>query len=224
MTATLDSMTTLADLHPPAGLRLVAGALELRGMDDDDLVELCDLALGGIHPPEQMPFYVPWTDAPREELARNTAQYHWHARAAFSVAAWELLLGVWHDGVLVGTQGLSAHRFLVTRAAETGSWLGQAHQGQGIGTAMRRAVCEFAFDHLGAVEVNSAAFLDNPASLAVSRKVGYRDNGLVRVERRQGEVAVKQSLVVTPATFVRGDVELIADGVIAFRSAIGLPA
>jgi RimJ/RimL family protein N-acetyltransferase len=215
-------MVTLADLYPAVGLRLVAGPIELRGINDDDLVALCELALGGIHPPDEMPFLFPWTDVPRDQLARNTAQYHWRARASFSPASWELLLGVWHDGTLVGTQGLATHNFLVTRTGETGSWLGRAFQGRGIGTAMRRAVCAFAFDHLDAVEVTSGAFLDNPASLSVSRKVGYLPNGIQRVQRRDGELALKQGLVVTPDSFVRGPHELIADGITDFRRAIGL--
>jgi RimJ/RimL family protein N-acetyltransferase len=70
---------------------------------------------------------------------------------------------------------------------------------------MRRAVCAYAFDHLGAEEVTSAAFLDNPASLAVSRKVGYRPNGVVRLKRRDGEMALNQRLVLTPTDLVRGE-------------------
>jgi RimJ/RimL family protein N-acetyltransferase len=38
---------------------------------------------------------------------------------------------------------------------------------------MRQAMCALLFDHLEAEEITSAAFTDNPASLAVSRKVGY---------------------------------------------------
>ena len=60
---------------------------------------------------------------------------------------------------------------------ETGSWLGMKHHGRGIGTVMRQALCAFMCDHLDAAEVTSAAFVDNHASLAVSRKVGYRENG-----------------------------------------------
>ena len=68
---------------------------------------------------------------------------------------------------------------------------------------MRRAICAFAFDYLEAVELTSSAFLDNPASLAVSTKLGYRPNGLVRMVRGEGEVVVNQRLVLTPETFVR---------------------
>ncbi|CAI9419060.1 GNAT family N-acetyltransferase [Nocardioides sp. T2.26MG-1] len=212
---------TLADLHPVLGLRIAAGPLELRGITDDDLLGLCALARDGIHPPDQMPFYVPWTDAEPGALVRGTAAYHWSNRAEYSSSAWALELGVWYDGVLVGSQGLRTRRFLTTRTGETGSWLGRAHQGRGIGTRMRQAICAFAFDHLDAAEVTSGAFVDNPASLAVSRKVGYRDNGRQRLERRPGELAVNQQLVLTPGALVRGD-PLEVEGLPAFRRLVGL--
>ena len=104
---------------------------------------------------------------------------------------------------------------------ETGSWLGLAHQGRGIGTRMRQAVCAYAFDHLGAEEVTSGAFLDNPASLAVSRKVGYRPNGVVRLKRRDGEMALNQKLVLTPADLRRGE-PLEVVGAEDLRSFLGL--
>ena len=159
-------MTTTADLLPVLGLRITAGPLELRGITDDLLPELCDLAARGIHAPERMPFVVPWTDVPAEELPRRFAQYHWLSRAEFSPARWSLHLAVLHEGVPVGVQGLSTSSYLVTRTGETGSWLGQGFQGRGIGTAMRQVMCAFAFDHLDAAEITSSAFTDNPASLA----------------------------------------------------------
>ena len=76
-------------------------------------------------------------------------------------------------GVLVGLQELMAKDFAVTRTVETGSWLGAAHQGDGIGTEMREAVLQFAFDHLKATRADSGAFVDNPRSLRVSEKLGY---------------------------------------------------
>ena len=89
-------------------------------------------------------------------------------------------LAVRVDGQLAGVQGFSTKDYLVVRTGETGSWLGATFQGRGLGTAMRQAMCALLFDHLDAEEVTSAAFTDNPASLAVSRKVGYTDNGTHR--------------------------------------------
>jgi RimJ/RimL family protein N-acetyltransferase len=213
---------TLADLSPMLGLRITAGPLELRGITDDHLVSLCELAEHGVHPPGEMPFQVPWTEAPAGELARNAAAYHWRCRAEFSVDSWNLELGTWYDGVLVGTQGFRASSYLVTRSGWTGSWLGMSHQGRGIGTLMRQVVCAFLFDHLDAAEATSGAFLDNPASLAVSRKVGYRPTGVRRLERRPGELALNQLLVLEPDDLVRAPYPLQVEGLAAFRRSIGL--
>ena len=213
---------TIADIFAPLGVRIVAGPLELRGLTDDDLVELSSLAERGIHPPDRMPFFFPWTDAPAVELARNAAQYHWRTRAEFSATKWDLNLGVWREGVLLGTQGVGTRDFLTTRTGETGSWLGLEHQGQGVGTAMRQAMCAFLFDHLDFAEITSGAFTDNPASLAVSRKVGYQENGRRRLERRPGELAVNVGLVLTRETFVRGEHDLVVEGVGPLRRLIGL--
>jgi RimJ/RimL family protein N-acetyltransferase len=218
MTDALD----LADLHPALGLVLRAGPLELRGITDDVLPGLADLAAAGIHDAGAMPFSVPWTDVEPADFAPSFAAYHWRCRADFSVAEWSLNLAVFHQGDLVGVQGLAAKDYLVTRTGETGSWLGRGHQGRGVGTAMRQAMCAFAFDHLAAAEVTSAAFLDNPASRAVSRKVGYRSNGVVRVQRREGELAERENLVLGPADLVRGREPLEVDGLAAFRRSIGL--
>lgn len=215
-------MSNVADLFPPLALRITAGPLELRGLGDDDLAELAALAQAGIHPTDTMPFYHPWTDAPADELAGNFLRYHWRTRADFARERWALNLGVWMGEVLVGTQGLDTENFTVTRTGETGSWLGRAHQGKGIGTAMRQAICAFAFDHLGAEEVTSGAFMDNPASLAVSRKVGYRPDGVRRLERRPGELALNQRLVLTPDAFVRGDPSIDVGGLAEFRRFVGL--
>lgn len=210
------------DLLPVLALRVTAGPLELRGITDEVLAELCELAERGIHAPGEMPFNVPWSQAPPEDLARNTAQHYWRCRGAFSTDAWDLHLATYLEGRLVGTQGFSTSSYLVTRSGETGSWVGREHQGAGIGTAMRQAMCALLFDHLGAAEITSGAFLDNPASLAVSRKVGYRENGVRRQVRREGELALNQRLVLTPDDFVRGPHPVEVQGLAAFRRSIGL--
>ena len=214
-------MTTIADILPVLGLRITAGPLELRGITDDDIVALADLAGRGVHPPDRMPFSTPWTDVPATELPLRFAAYHWGNRASFTPEHWSLDLVVAWEGVVVGTQGFTTSDYLVTRTGETGSWLGQAHQGRGIGTRMRQAMCAFLFDCLDAQVITSGAFLDNPASLAVSRKVGYRPNGQRRMVRRPGEWQVNQVLVLTPDTFVRGP-DITVEGLEPVRRLIGL--
>jgi RimJ/RimL family protein N-acetyltransferase len=217
-------VSTLVDLFPPLGLRVVAGPLELRGLTDDLILELCGVAEAGIHDPDAMPFYFPWSTAPAGQLSRNTAAYHWGKRSTFTPEDFCLDLAVLLDGRVIGAQGVAAKHFPVTRTGETGSWLGREFQGRGLGTAMRRAFCALLFDHLGFEEITSAAFLDNPASLGVSRKVGYQPTVVNRIKRREGELALNQGLVLTPGTFVRGDVPIEVTGAEAVRSFIGLDA
>jgi RimJ/RimL family protein N-acetyltransferase len=217
-----DHRTAVAALLPALGLRIAAGPLELRGLTDPDLAELALLARRGIHDPDRMPFEHPWTDVPPDELPARLAAYHWQARSTWSPGAWNLQLGVWHEGVVVGCQGFETRGFRTTRSGETGSWLGREHQGKGLGTAMRQAVCAFLFDHVGAEEVTSSAFLDNPASLGVSRKVGYRPAGVVRLERRPGELALNQRLVLAPEDLVRGAHPVEVEGLPAFLRSVGL--
>lgn len=215
-------MTGIVDLHPALGLVVRAGPVEMRGITDDLLARLADLAAAGVHDPDRMPFSVPWTDAEPEGFAAAFAAYHWRCRADWSPDEWSLNLAVLHDGVLVGVQGLGTKHYPVTRSGETGSWLGRPYQGRGIGTTMRRVLCAFIFDHLDAHEITSGAFVDNPASRAVSRKVGYRANGVERVQRRSGELAELERLVLAPEDFVRGEHTLEVEGLAAFRRSIGL--
>jgi RimJ/RimL family protein N-acetyltransferase len=193
-------MATLEEIWPVFGLRVEAGPVELPAIRDDDIPLLVDLASDGIHEPGAMPFAIPWSTA--TDLGHEMGAYYWRTRAEFSPKAWTLDLLVRHEGVVVGCQGFHTRDFLVTRTGETGSWLGRPYQGRGIGTLMRQAICVTLFGHLGAEEITSAAlFLDNPASLAVSRKLGYVDNGQIRRQRREGELAVTQQLFCDPTTW-----------------------
>ena len=83
-------------------------------------------------------------------------------------------------------QDINAEHFATLRSVHTGSWLGLAHQGKGLGKEMRQAILHLAFAGLGALEAHSGAFFDNEASLATSRSVGYRPNGEAIVPRRDG--------------------------------------
>jgi RimJ/RimL family protein N-acetyltransferase len=205
----------LADLWPPFGLRVTCGPLVLRPVRDSDFPEVFEVLHRGVHAPDRMPFYVPWTKARGATLERQFLQYHWGLRSSLSAEAWALDLGVWHEGGFVGMQGISTKDFRVTRTGETGSWLGQEFQGRGIGTLMRQAICVLCLDHLGFEEVTSGAFTDNPASLAVSRKVGYRQDGERRLAR-DGQLAVNVQLVLRPEDLVRPPHDVEVEGAEAF--------
>lgn len=144
------------------------------------LAELADLAAAGVHDPAVQPFVAEWTDVPAAERARGVLQWHWRMAGQWRPENWSLNLVAIAGGRVVGTQSLDATDFATLREVGTGSWLGRAAQGQGYGTEMRAAVLEFAFDGLGAEHATSEAFADNHASYAVSRKLGYADDGIAR--------------------------------------------
>lgn len=219
---TTTSRDALTRHWPVFGLRLASPRLILRPVCDDDLAELVDLALSGVHDPAVMPFLEPWTDAPRDELIADTLRYHWRTRAASVPSDWAVHFAVRSRGALLGTQELTGADFHLTRTVSTGSWLGRVHQGQGFGTEMRCAVIDFAFDHLKAAQARSSAFVDNPASLAVSAKVGYVLDGTVMVQRRPGEAVVDQRLLVTPETFRRPSWSVQVAGLEACRGSFGV--
>jgi len=158
------------NLEPLYQLRIRTPRLVLRLPTETELVELFEVAEAGVHLPEEMPFAVPWTDG----LSRDGfLAYHRDMRESWRPELWTLDLGTWANGVLVGVQGIGADAFAERRTVGTGSWLGAAHQGSGIGTEMRAAVIELAFAYLGARVVTSAAFEANAASRRVSEKLGY---------------------------------------------------
>lgn len=172
----------LTEHFPLLGLRLTTPRLELALPADDELADLASLAAGGVHAPDTMPFVVPWTQGPPEKVARCVVQYHWRQLAEWTPESWTLHLVVRHEGTVVGTQSIGARELAVTREVGTGSWLGAGHQGQGIGTEMPAAVLHLAFACLDVEEARSEAEKDNVASLGVSRKLGYRPDGLMRLE------------------------------------------
>lgn len=211
---------TPPDPWPLRHLVLRTPRLELRPDDDAGLVELAAEALLGVHPPGLMPFLVPWTDADPAELGPRIMQHHWSVRAAITPERWTVNFLVRCEGRVMGTQGLGSTDFAVTREVRTGSWIGLGHQGHGIGTEMRAAVLMFAFDHLGAVRARSAAFVDNPASLRVSEKLGYRRDGTEAVVRR-GRRTEDVRLVVDPEELRRPDRTLRVEGVEACLPVLG---
>lgn len=210
----------LAEIFPVLGLRITCGPLELRGIGEVEVLDLLDVVRGGIHEPEAMPFAFPWTDAPADELPLNYLQWWARNLADFRRDAWAINLAAFWDDRLVGVQGVETRDFLTTRVGETGSWLGLPFHGRGIGTAMRRAWCAFLFDELGFEAITSAAFADNPASLRVSQKVGYADNGVTWVKRR-GARAESRQLLLRPGDLVRGE-PIAVTGADAVRRLIGL--
>ncbi|MFI7360793.1 GNAT family N-acetyltransferase [Streptomyces sp. NPDC050149] len=177
---------------PLYGLRIRTPRLELRLPTLELLDELASVAADGVHAPGAMPFTVPWTDCPPAERGRAVFQHVLGTVANWSDSDWALSLAVVHEGRVVGRQDLMARDFAVTGEVTTGSWLGLAHQGRGIGTEMRAAVLHLAFAGLEAATAVSDAMTDNPRSLGVSRRLGYLPDGLKVAALREERVTLQR--------------------------------
>ncbi|MFF2628304.1 GNAT family N-acetyltransferase [Kitasatospora griseola] len=213
----------LIDHWPVLGLRLRTPRLELRLPGDEELAALADLAAGGVHAADRMPFLVPWTDLPPAERARSVVQHHWRRLGSWTPDDWALNLAVFADGRVVGLQTVAARDFGVLRQVGTGSWLGAPHQGQGIGTEMRAAVLHLAFAGLGADEAVSDAFADNAASAAVSRKHGYRPDGVEQVVVRGRRMTSHRFRLTRADWAARRTTPVTIDGLAPCLPLFGLP-
>lgn len=169
------------NVEPLWEIRLRTPRLELRLPSEDELVELFRVAEGGIHPPDEMPFYVPWTD--NLDLDAFLA-FHRGCWESWRPERWSLNLIAFFGDAPIGSQGVDAVDFATAREVQTGSWLGAPYQGKGLGTEQRAAVLEFAFRGLGANAAASGSFVHNVKSQRVSEKLGYRLTGTRTLESR----------------------------------------
>ena len=139
-------------------LRLKTPRLVLRLGSREELLELGHLAQKGIHPPEEMPFEIPWTDRSGEPtFVEDFALYHEDALQAWKPNDWSLNLLAFLKSRPIGSQSIRGEDFSTRREIETGSWLGRPYQGQGLGTEMRTAALELAFRELGATAAVSGS-------------------------------------------------------------------
>jgi RimJ/RimL family protein N-acetyltransferase len=211
-------------LWPLFDLTIRSARLELRLPTDEELVELAAVARAGIHPPDEMPFAFAWSTMPSPAFERNFAAHHWAMRAEWSRDEWTLNLGAFLDGRPIGSQGFGAHRFATFRTIHTGSWLGQPFQGLGYGKEMRAAVLAFAFDQLGALRAESDVFLSNPRSAAVSRSLGYVENGVGQAAPEGHAIPTQRLLMTADLWRSRPRDPIEVTGFEACRDLFGIPA
>ncbi|MBC3760949.1 GNAT family N-acetyltransferase [Quadrisphaera oryzae] len=170
----------IAELWPTFGIRVSASDVQLRSPDEDQLAQLAALASTTIYDPQNR--FLPrspvagWSGGEPTEAGRAFLRYYWASLADWSPRRWNLLLAVEVGGRCIGVQEIGAQDFAVTRTVSTGSWITPEHQRRGYGRTMRAAVLHLAFA-LGALRAESSAWSDNAPSLAISRALGYRENG-----------------------------------------------
>jgi RimJ/RimL family protein N-acetyltransferase len=170
-------------------LRLTLGDVVLRGVADADLDPLLALLPDDLdHDPRAGLFAE--LDAPANRRRIFTSEI-WRHRGTWTPASWCLDLCVEVGGELVGHQALEGDDFPTLGTVDSFSWLAKSARGRGTATAMRAAALGFAFEHLGAVAAVSSATMDNAPSLAVSRRLGYADNGVSLTDSTSGVVQLQ---------------------------------
>lgn len=78
-------------------------------------------------------------------------------------------------GALIGVMDL--FRSAPDAALEIGYWIGKPYWRQGLSTEAARAIIKEARDTLGVKALLAGAFIDNPASLRVLNKLGFKATG-----------------------------------------------
>jgi RimJ/RimL family protein N-acetyltransferase len=197
----------LIDHWPLRRLQLTTERLVLRQPDEEELAALADVAAAGVHQPGERPFLTPWTEVPPAERARHVLQGYWDDLASWTPQSWALQLGVFHDGVPLGIVALRATDFSILREVKTWSWLGLEHHGQGFGTEARQALLHLAFAGLDAEAALTEVFQDNAGSQGVSRKLGYRPDGISR-DVLHGKAVVSDRLRLTRENWQSAPVEV----------------
>lgn len=100
---------------------------------------------------------------------------HWLGRIGGAIAAGtDILFMIVRDGDVIGSMGI--HH--IPRINELGYWLARAHWGNGYATEAGEAVLAYCFDELRLPRLRSGVFADNPASLRVQAKLGFRRIGI----------------------------------------------
>ena len=209
----------LADLWPTYGLRIRTPRLCLRLPNLDELAALAELAGRGVHQPDERPFLTPWAEGNPDERAQFVLRDHWSQLHRWQATDWRLGLAVFlRDDAPTGVVTLRARDFSILREVTTASWLGLEHQGQGIGTEARTGLLVLAFDHLGASHATTEVFPDNHASQGVSRKLGYRPDGISR-DARGTEALVSDRLRLTADDWAAGrNTPVTVEGISEARS------
>lgn len=182
-------------LWPPFSLHIRVADLELIAVDDSHIQALSAVTYEDFYGPEKPEHAFLWLEGSPVE----SAKFRWANRVSMSPVEWSLDLAALRADEIVGAIDLRTTNFAETRSVETGSFVFYRHQGHGIGTLMRHAVAVYAFDYLGATELTTAWAKTNPASGAVSRKLGYEITG----ETRGPGGMLCDAATLTPATYRR---------------------
>jgi ribosomal-protein-serine acetyltransferase len=125
--------------------------------------------------------WMPWASGQTRE---NTLEFIRRSRRELADNQ-GLQMGIVEDGDLVGVVGYHDIDW-ENRCTSIGYWIAEASQGQGVITRAVRALTEHAFDswRLNRVEIRAA--VDNERSRAIARRLGFKQEGVLREAERVG--------------------------------------
>lgn len=104
------------------------------------------------------------------------AQSNWAQQAT-------LELGIWRGQELVGCIGLHELNRMHDKTS-IGYWLGAEFQGQGIMTQAVQALVNYSFEELEFHRVEIRAAVENAASRAIPKRLGFQQEGILREAER----------------------------------------
>jgi RimJ/RimL family protein N-acetyltransferase len=163
------------DPWPMSGLSIRSPRLTLRFASERDMSALAADLPADVETDPSLPQHTGLAAVQARSV--QELQQYWRNLGNWTAQAWKAPFAVVRAGRLVGVQTLEGVDFARRRVVETASWLLVSERGQGVGREMRAAVLHLAFEGLGARAATSTAWHDNAASIAVSRSLGYVDNG-----------------------------------------------
>ena len=87
-----------------------------------------------------------------------------------------------HDGLFIGSVGITPQRGWKAHTAEIGYWLGEAYWGKGWATLALQQMTEYAQRKVNMKKLFAPVFAQNIASLRVLEKCGFEREGLFKHE------------------------------------------
>ena len=113
-------------------------------------------------------------------------EHQWRERLAESTGAGkiDLVLVAERDGTIVGNSGLhpnaTPQHVRRRHVATIGIAVAPEAQGQGVGTALMQAMCDYADRWIGLLRLELTVYVDNAAAIALYRKFGFEIEGRFR--------------------------------------------
>jgi ribosomal-protein-serine acetyltransferase len=157
------------------------GAIRIRRLDLADVDALFASVRASL--PELMAF-MPWAhpDYSREETSVFLAASYlaWSTGAAFEFAILDA-----DSGAHLGGVGINSYS-RAESVANLGYWVRSDAAGRGVCTAAARLAARFAFEHVGLRRLKLYHAVDNSASGAIARKLGFQREGLLRARLSAG--------------------------------------